>query len=373
MSEGVRTALTDAVTADSAGPGFSADVGHELRTSLNGVLGMLDLVLAGALEPGQRELLQLARSSSAALRGLVLGATDPAPTAAAPATDGPPRGIDPVAQTVPAACLGRGRRVMLVEDHPVNRTLAQRVVERAGFEVVAAEDGVVALEHLAAPAARFDVVLMDCHMPRLDGLEATRRLRALEAATGAAPVPVLALTAHASAAERTACLAAGMDDFLPKPYTPTELLAMIERHLPCGPASPQAIAHESSEPQPKAAEDESLARIDMAALQELRDALGEDLTEIVNHFLDQLDEQVQGIGSALAAGDVQAAGRQGHALKGSAGNLALAGLAALAAELEQMGKRGELEAARSRYRALQSAAAQTVSRLGAMGYSARAA
>lgn len=102
------------------------------------------------------------------------------------------------------------RRVLLVEDNAVNQLVAKRLLERLGHHVVVAGDGVAALEVLAQE--RFDVVLMDCHMPRMDGFDATRALRAKGCAT-----PVYALTAAVSTEDRERCLEAGMNDVLSKP------------------------------------------------------------------------------------------------------------------------------------------------------------
>jgi CheY-like chemotaxis protein len=128
----------------------------------------------------------------------------------------------------PAKCDGvlSGRRVLLAEDEPVNREISRMLLEELGLRVDAAEDGEVAL----ALAARggYDLILMDMQMPKMDGLEATRRLRLL--AEGAA-VPVVAMTANAFEADRRACLAAGMNDFLSKPVDPEMLKAALTRWL----------------------------------------------------------------------------------------------------------------------------------------------
>ncbi|MBC9070932.1 response regulator [Thauera sp. CAU 1555] len=263
-----------------------------------------------------------------------------------------------------AARATRTQRVLVVEDHPVNRMLAIRILEDAGFDVVTADDGVQALEYLDGHTV--DLVLMDCHMPRMDGLEATRQLRERERKSGARTVPVLALTAHGSHSERAACLAAGMNDFMSKPYVAAELVAMVERHLLAGPAE-----MESPLPDEGRAEQVSDALLDMGVLAELREALGDDLKEIVDHFLFQLDDQLRDIHGALARGDAQAVTMHAHTLKGSASNLGVTRLAALAAEIEQDGRRGDLEAARERCEALQGCAAATCEQLGVLGYAAR--
>lgn len=134
------------------------------------------------------------------------------------------------------ACLGdpgrasprarRRGRVLVVEDNAVSRTLMQRLLERAGWDVVAAEDGARAVAAVEAEGA-FDVVLMDVQMPVMDGVAATRAIRALAGAAG--QVPIVAVTAFALPSDRDRCLSAGMDGFLTKPVDPDALFAVLER------------------------------------------------------------------------------------------------------------------------------------------------
>ncbi|MBM4063595.1 MAG: response regulator, partial [Planctomycetes bacterium] len=125
-------------------------------------------------------------------------------------------------------------RVLVVDDNPINRRAARTFLERAGCEVETAEDGQQAIDLLLSRP--FGAVLMDCQMPQLDGLEATRRVRQLEAEqrlpqTTARPLPILALTAANDAADHDSCRAAGMDDVLPKPFTAELLLRAVARAL----------------------------------------------------------------------------------------------------------------------------------------------
>ena len=119
----------------------------------------------------------------------------------------------------------RPYRVLLAEDNQINAVLASTIIRRAGHDVHLARDGAEALEALARD--HFDIILMDMHMPGVDGLEATRRLREMEGRVARAPV--VALTANAMAADRQKCIAAGMDDFLSKPFEPEALIAMVTK------------------------------------------------------------------------------------------------------------------------------------------------
>lgn len=115
--------------------------------------------------------------------------------------------------------------VLLAEDNKINAVLATTVIKRAGHAVDVAQNGAEAVE--AVTAARYDVVLMDMHMPEMDGLEATRRIRKLD--SKARRVPIVALTAGAMASDRQKCVAAGMDDFLAKPFEPNDLITLLAK------------------------------------------------------------------------------------------------------------------------------------------------
>jgi len=120
-------------------------------------------------------------------------------------------------------------RVLVAEDNPVNQRVAIRLLERMGLRPAIAGDGEQALEALARE--RFDLVLMDCQMPKMDGFEATARIRADER-LGGRSLPVIAMTANAMEGDRERCLSAGMDDYLGKPVRPDELRAVLLHWLP---------------------------------------------------------------------------------------------------------------------------------------------
>ena len=134
--------------------------------------------------------------------------------AAAPASGG---------QKAPEASLDRALRILLAEDNQINAVLATTLMRRAGHKVDVAANGEEAVR--AATAVAYDLIFMDMHMPILDGLEASRRIRALPGV--AALTPIIALTANAMSADRQKCLAAGMNDFLSKPFDPGDLHTML--------------------------------------------------------------------------------------------------------------------------------------------------
>jgi len=136
----------------------------------------------------------------------------------------PPRSADPALQRLRDA--HAGAHVLLVDDEPVNREVLSCLLEQAGLRVACAEDGLQAVA--MARATRYDLVLMDVQMPHLDGLQATRHIRAGSASAG---TPIVALTASAFDEDRRTCLAAGMDDHLAKPVEMPRFYEMLARHL----------------------------------------------------------------------------------------------------------------------------------------------
>ena len=120
--------------------------------------------------------------------------------------------------------------ILVAEDHPLNRMVAAIVLDEVGMAHEFAEDGAAAVE--AARTGRFDMILMDVHMPKMDGLAACRAIRALPGRAGT--IPIIAVTANVAADEITACRAAGMNDFVPKPIRAAELLQKMARHLELG-------------------------------------------------------------------------------------------------------------------------------------------
>jgi CheY-like chemotaxis protein len=128
-------------------------------------------------------------------------------------------------QTVPPSAL----RVLAADDHPTNRLVVETVLSLVSAEVVSVENGAQAVA--AAEADRFDVILMDLQMPVMDGLEATRRIRAREAAAGGPRTPLLVVTANTLSEHLQAAMAAGADAHMAKPVTPEGLLGAIGRTM----------------------------------------------------------------------------------------------------------------------------------------------
>jgi CheY-like chemotaxis protein len=224
-------------------------------------------------------------------------------------------------------------RLLLVEDNPVNQEVALAILNELGLQADCAGDGEQALEKLAA--VRYDVVLMDCHMPKLDGYATTRRLRELETLTGQARTAVIALTANALSGDADLCIAAGMDGYLSKPFSVDELYATLAPYGRPGNGGSQAPN------QAAPLLDEQALR----HLKSLRQPGGPDLfTRIVDlystHSRTLIESLRDSVGRSDAAGVLQAA----HSLKSSSANVGAMGLADLCGSLERSAKAGNMAA-----------------------------
>jgi len=222
-----------------------------------------------------------------------------------------------------------GIRVLLVEDNEVNQQVARELLESEGANVTIANHGVEAVRLLTqgTDPPPFDVVLMDLQMPEMDGLTATRLLRA---ETGLQHLPIIAMTAHAMAEEVQRCLEAGMNDHIAKPIDPGTFFATLARWTRAREAGRSRAAHEGSElavPE--------IAGIDVASgLQRLagNKRLYRDL---LNQFVTKQESVGKRIAEALEQGDRKQAERLAHSLKGAAGNLGISPIFHSAGNLEK--------------------------------------
>jgi CheY-like chemotaxis protein/HPt (histidine-containing phosphotransfer) domain-containing protein len=238
-----------------------------------------------------------------------------------------------------------GTRILLVEDNPINQEVAKTTLTQFGCTVDIAHNGHQALDMLVADA--YDLVLMDCQMPVMDGYEATAAIRRLHEGSGKR-VPIVALTANAMQGDRQKCAAAGMDDFLSKPYSLAELRAVLARWLPAAFAAPTAaVPTEGEDARDAAAGAPSINRKVLESLRELDPAGGMGLAHtIMRTFLDSSRERVASMEQAIAAGDGVVLGQAAHALKSSAANVGAETLSGMYRELEQLGRENRIDEAR---------------------------
>ena len=227
----------------------------------------------------------------------------------------------------------RPLRILVAEDHPVNQQVAAGLLRRRGHEVDVVGDGRAAVDALASRA--YDVVLMDVHMPVLDGIDAARAIRRLPGDRGR--VPIVALSASAMADEVASCVAAGMNDHLPKPLDPVRLAAVLAR------LSGSGVTGTVAADAPRAA-DEKTGAIDRAYLDLLVESLGaakvrQFILELPAHARPRQEE----LARARAAHDLAALRAAAHAIHGLAVNLGLAQLADVTGRLEEASAAGHLD------------------------------
>ena len=210
--------------------------------------------------------------------------------------------------------------ILVVEDNPVNQTVAQRLLERAGHVVILANNGEEALE--ALEGRHFDVVLMDVQMPVMGGIEATQAIRAREARHSWVvqgdwkPIPIIAMTAHAMQGDRQRCLDAGMDDYVSKPIDARALLAAIDRLT----RSHGAEAEFESDISLLELGEEGRRQI--ASLEEAREMFDGDeavVQQLIQVFLHDHERTIADLQRAAARLDYKSLGEIGHAVKGSVG------------------------------------------------------
>ncbi len=233
-------------------------------------------------------------------------------------------------------------RILLVEDNAVNREVARYMLDDVGCEVVCAVNGREALDALQGDA--FDVVLMDCQMPEMDGFAATRELRKREAGDSTnRHLPVIALTANAMDGDRERCLAAGMDDYLSKPLAQAELVSVLAKWLPGGGderTAPEVVARSESSERAELAPAPDHNPINSRALDNIRNLQGGEaiLAKVIDLYLDDSPVILDELRDCVVRGQHDGMRKAAHKFKSSSANLGADRLAQLCKRLEEMGR-----------------------------------
>jgi signal transduction histidine kinase/DNA-binding response OmpR family regulator/HPt (histidine-containing phosphotransfer) domain-containing protein len=249
-------------------------------------------------------------------------------------------------------------RVLVVEDNPVNLAVVKKMLEKAGLSPVTANDGVQAMEVLQDE--QFDVVLMDCQMPHMDGYEATEAIREREARQGLMRMPVIAMTANAMSGDRERCLAVGMDDYLSKPVKLSKLENMLRQWLPMEevlavetvgriPQSTESVVefNRTEVAKVQAADDpgvddmESRGIVDRSVLRELYEIMEEDFVSVIKSYLKSAPGLMHAIRDAVKTGDMEGLAKAAHPLKSSSANVGAMELSELARKLEFKGREND--------------------------------
>jgi two-component system, sensor histidine kinase and response regulator len=237
--------------------------------------------------------------------------------------------------------------ILVAEDNPVNQDVVRHMLALLGCSIEIAADGTLVVE--AAQKGEYDLIFMDCQMPRLDGFAATRMIRSREAALGLEPRPIIALTANAIAGDRERCLAAGMDDYLSKPFDLPKLRAMLQRWIPgkaqslaSGGEAPAQVTEAAGAPGEMQAEAWQEMVFDREGLLE---RIGGDLDFLqifVVKFVESTTDLMAALAEAIAVGDAVAIHLHSHSIKGAAASIGAEAMRSIAAEMEASAKGGHL-------------------------------
>ena len=247
----------------------------------------------------------------------------------------------------------RGARILLAEDNEIGQEVVVELLRRAGHHCEPVSTGKLAVEE--ALRAEYDLILMDCQMPEMDGFEATRIIRKHERESGALPgrqrrLPIIALTASAVKGDREQCLEAGMDDYLAKPLESDRLMEVLDRYLPAGQDAGRAAAREPAPDvppgaQPAAPSGQAAPPFDVEGLLKRWGMDREFVASLIRKFQKRAPEDFEQLQQKCAAGAVEEAARRAHSLKGAAGYVAANRVRELAARLESLGRAGDLRGA----------------------------
>ncbi|MFZ4777495.1 MAG: response regulator, partial [Terrimicrobiaceae bacterium] len=226
----------------------------------------------------------------------------------------------------------RRLRILVADDNTTNRIIAVKMLEKLGHVAEAVTNGAEAIDSLRR--LPYDLVLMDCQMPVLDGFEATRIIRNPETGLRNPQIPIIALTAHAMKGDRDLCLQAGMNDYVSKPTKAQDLAAAIER---CSFCKTRAEA-------PRAAPEAGTVQLDFDRAGLLERAMGDRafVSELAVAFLAESPALLEELAAAVAAGDSSAAGHLAHALKGASANMGGETFCHIASLMQAAGQEADL-------------------------------
>jgi len=230
-------------------------------------------------------------------------------------------------------------RLLVAEDNATNQKVARKILEKLGYTVDIAENGEEAVAALTGTA--YDLVLMDCQMPVMDGYEAAREIRNHDSAVLNHNVPVIAMTANAMQGDREACIEAGMDDYIAKPIDPAALAEIVEKWLMRAEGDDEGAGQAVTGEAPTEQSEER--RFDMTIL--INRMMGDEemAREILDGFMEDMPDQIAALKEALEAGDSPLAERLAHTIKGASANVGAEELRNAALQMEEAAKESDME------------------------------
>ena len=231
-------------------------------------------------------------------------------------------------------------RILLVEDYVINQDVATRQLEKLGYQADVVDDGLAALKALQVD--RYDIVLMDCQMPRLDGYDASAEIRRREAAiTGGRHIPIVAMTANAMMGDREKCIAAGMDDYITKPIRADDLQRVLDQWSPRSSPRPDV----NSDASLNVSAPESFAVVDKVRLLDAIGDAGHVRPEFVDFYRSQMSDELNRLRLAISSESVAEVVEIAHGCAGMNANCGMRAVVAPLRELERMARAGNLTGA----------------------------
>lgn len=225
-------------------------------------------------------------------------------------------------------------RILLAEDNHINQLVATQMLEQLGHDVRLAKNGIEAVD--IASAESFDLIIMDCQMPEMDGYEATKKIKEMQKAGDIKNTPIVAFTAHAMEGDREKCEEAGMDDYLSKPVNEDQLIAMISKW------SIATDMMEGAEDEPKN-EPSKYKYLDETTIKNLHDLMGDSFKDLMAAFKTNIEKLIADMGEAVSNGDDNMLSKLAHTVKSPAAQVGAAKLSEAAKELEVNATKNSLD------------------------------
>jgi CheY-like chemotaxis protein/HPt (histidine-containing phosphotransfer) domain-containing protein len=269
------------------------------------------------------------------------GEASQAENSSPPSEEVNPQASFPASPQVTVAPAVKGVHILVAEDNPVNQKVALRHLQRLGYQADAVANGLEVLEALTL--VPYDIILMDCQMPEMDGFEATTEVRRREGEERR--TPIIAMTANALKGDRERCLEAGMDDYISKPVKTEDLSALLHKWVRVAQTHKTPLANKTRQ----ADREDFISAIEPEKLREFDELTGENepslVIEVIDLFLSDAPPRMAELRGALEQNDGPRVERAAHTLKGSSSHFGAKTFGAICLKLEQMGHENQVASA----------------------------